>query len=401
MRRALPFAILGACLVVGVLPALAADQSVAIHDFRYAPASVAVKPGETVTWRADGYYMHSVHFDGEATGIGTPSSKYTASRTFPDEGKFAYHCDVHATMHGVVYVNQSGTVPAPPATPTPDADRDRREPDAHPFLHARRGGSATPLSSFRAKASVRKRKVFLTLTVGGDKALRVRGTLKRGSKRVRRVSLLARPGRHKLRLPGKRLKPGRYTLTLKAGDLRRIVQVPRPALQASQLPGRLDAVRGPAALAPPPRRGGSARLEARRRAGADRARRAAVGRRRRRAGAARGRVRRDLHQPEGARARHRQARRPSRSTSTPRSRTCSATASRSTDALELLGRHDGDAKVLVVGHNPSFAQVVHDLTGARVDFKKGAVAAVRLRGRQGELIVLLRPRELESLAVSG
>ncbi len=71
------------------------------------------------------------------------------------------------------------------------------------------------------------------------------------------------------------------------------------------------------------------------------------------------------------------------------------------DALELLARHDDDAKVLVVGHNPSFAQVVHDLTGARVDFKKGAVAAVRLRGRQGELIVLLRPRELESLAVSG
>ena len=71
------------------------------------------------------------------------------------------------------------------------------------------------------------------------------------------------------------------------------------------------------------------------------------------------------------------------------------------DALELLARHDGDAKVLVVGHNPSFAQVVYDLSGARVDFKKGAVAAVRLRGRQGELVVLLRPRELESLAVSG
>jgi phosphohistidine phosphatase len=71
------------------------------------------------------------------------------------------------------------------------------------------------------------------------------------------------------------------------------------------------------------------------------------------------------------------------------------------DALELLARHDADAKVLVVGHNPSFAQVVHDLTGARVDFKKGAVAAVRLRGREGEVIVLLRPRELESLAVSG
>jgi Copper binding proteins, plastocyanin/azurin family len=223
VRRALPFAILGACLVVGVLPALAADQSVAIHDFRYAPANVAVKPGETVTWRADGYYMHSVHFDAEATGIGTPSSKYTASRTFPDEGQFAYHCDVHASMHGVVYVNQTGTVPAPPATPAPSASPTPTSSTGSPPPGGGSTGTTPATTSLRAKASVRKRKVFLTLTVGGDKALRVRGTLERGSKRVRRVSLLARPGRHKLRLPGKGLKPGRYTLTLKAGDLRRVV----------------------------------------------------------------------------------------------------------------------------------------------------------------------------------
>jgi phosphohistidine phosphatase len=71
------------------------------------------------------------------------------------------------------------------------------------------------------------------------------------------------------------------------------------------------------------------------------------------------------------------------------------------DALELLARHDADARVLVVGHEPSFSQVVYDLTGGRVDFKKGGVAAVRMEGRQGELIALLRPRELESLTVTG
>jgi phosphohistidine phosphatase len=70
------------------------------------------------------------------------------------------------------------------------------------------------------------------------------------------------------------------------------------------------------------------------------------------------------------------------------------------DALELLGRHDSDARVLVVGHEPSFSQVVHDLTGGRVDFKKGAVVAVRVDGGRGELIVMLRPRELESLAIT-
>src|SRR5215213_9316898 len=51
------------------------------------------------------------------------------------------------------------------------------------------------------------------------------------------------------------------------------------------------------------------------------------------------------------------------------------------DALELLGRHDDEARVLV-------------------DFKKGAVVAIRLEGSRGELIVLLRPRELESIAIT-
>jgi phosphohistidine phosphatase len=70
------------------------------------------------------------------------------------------------------------------------------------------------------------------------------------------------------------------------------------------------------------------------------------------------------------------------------------------DALELVSRHGADARVLAVGHDPSFSQVVHDLTGARVDFKKGGVAAVRTERTGGELLALLRPRELESLARS-
>jgi phosphohistidine phosphatase len=67
---------------------------------------------------------------------------------------------------------------------------------------------------------------------------------------------------------------------------------------------------------------------------------------------------------------------------------------------ELLAEHGDEARILVIGHNPSFAQVVLDLTGARVDFKKGGVAAVRVSAGRGELIALMRPRELESLALS-
>jgi phosphohistidine phosphatase len=67
---------------------------------------------------------------------------------------------------------------------------------------------------------------------------------------------------------------------------------------------------------------------------------------------------------------------------------------------ELLAEQDEDARVLVVGHNPSFEQVVHDLSGANIDFKKGGLAALRVEHGRGELLALLRPRELESLAVS-
>jgi phosphohistidine phosphatase len=68
------------------------------------------------------------------------------------------------------------------------------------------------------------------------------------------------------------------------------------------------------------------------------------------------------------------------------------------DARDLLLGVEPDGRILVVGHNPDFAQVVHDLTGARVDFKKGGVAGVRLEGTRGELIALLRPRELDRIS---
>ena len=69
------------------------------------------------------------------------------------------------------------------------------------------------------------------------------------------------------------------------------------------------------------------------------------------------------------------------------------------DLRELLHAHEDETRLLFVGHEPDFSQVVHDLTGARLDLKKGGVAAVRAEGGSAELLALLRPLELESLAV--
>ena len=50
--------------------------------------------------------------------------------------------------------------------------------------------------------------------------------------------------------------------------------------------------------------------------------------------------------------------------------------------------------VLLVGHDPDFSAAVHSLTGAQVRMKKGGLAGVD----RGELIVLMRPRELKSIS---
>jgi phosphohistidine phosphatase len=50
--------------------------------------------------------------------------------------------------------------------------------------------------------------------------------------------------------------------------------------------------------------------------------------------------------------------------------------------------------VLLVGHDPDFSMAVHSLTGAQVRLKKGGLAGIE----KGELMVLLRPRELKRIA---
>ena len=60
---------------------------------------------------------------------------------------------------------------------------------------------------------------------------------------------------------------------------------------------------------------------------------------------------------------------------------------------EALAAGLGD-EVLLVGHDPDFSAAVHSLTGAQVRMKKGGLAGVD----RGELIVLMRPRELKHLS---
>lgn len=68
------------------------------------------------------------------------------------------------------------------------------------------------------------------------------------------------------------------------------------------------------------------------------------------------------------------------------------------EARALARAGEADQRVLVVGHNPSFEQVLHDLTGARAELRKGGLAGVRIEGGGGRLVALLQPRELARIA---
>jgi phosphohistidine phosphatase len=68
------------------------------------------------------------------------------------------------------------------------------------------------------------------------------------------------------------------------------------------------------------------------------------------------------------------------------------------DATEALSGVGSDGRLLVIGHEPDLSRTIADLTGGRVDLKKGGLAVVRLEGVGGELAVLMRPRELALIA---
>lgn len=68
-------------------------------------------------------------------------------------------------------------------------------------------------------------------------------------------------------------------------------------------------------------------------------------------------------------------------------------------ALSLLAASPKDAHVMTVGHEPDLARLIGDLTGARVKLKKGGIAMIDVSSDvSGELVLLLRPRELARIA---
>ena len=117
MRSALVAAALGAAtavmITVVVLPVwaqgFAADLAVSIHNFTFAPQTLTVKAGSTVTWNNKDDAVHGIASDNNAF----PKSKALDTDdiyafTFTTPGTYKYFCYVHPYMKGTIVVQPNG-----------------------------------------------------------------------------------------------------------------------------------------------------------------------------------------------------------------------------------------------------------------------------------------------------
>ena len=87
----------------------AASGSVAIADFSFAPASITIDQGDTVTWVNNGPTAHSATANGGEFDTGILKAGQSSSHTFSQAGTYSYFCRPHPFMKGTVVVQAAQT----------------------------------------------------------------------------------------------------------------------------------------------------------------------------------------------------------------------------------------------------------------------------------------------------
>jgi plastocyanin len=114
--------------LVAFAPAEAATSRVSIMNFAYAPQTITVQVGDTVTWTNRDTAPHNAAADDGSwnSNPGCSSNSTTSclslgqsgSHTFTSAGTFGYHCSVHGFTGTVIVQGPSTTTTAPATTTT-------------------------------------------------------------------------------------------------------------------------------------------------------------------------------------------------------------------------------------------------------------------------------------------
>ena len=111
-RFAIAVAILAA--LASAPAAMAADRSIDIAGFAFAPQSTTVNVGDTVTWANSDARGHTATADDGTFDTGTIAGNGTKSVTMSTAGSFGYHCKIHPEMTATLIVVAAGAATAPP-----------------------------------------------------------------------------------------------------------------------------------------------------------------------------------------------------------------------------------------------------------------------------------------------
>ncbi len=101
---ALPDATPGATPRVIAVADSTAGETVAIRDFAFAPPSVTVPVGTTVTWENGDTAPHTASAEDGGFDTGRIDAGGNGSASFDQPGTFAYRCEFHPDMRGTIIV---------------------------------------------------------------------------------------------------------------------------------------------------------------------------------------------------------------------------------------------------------------------------------------------------------
>ena len=91
-----------------VSAAAASPATVKIDNFAFAPATLTVTAGTTVTWKNDDDSPHRIGDKNGTFKSAALATDDTYSHTFAAPGEYPYICTIHPYMAGKIIVKQAG-----------------------------------------------------------------------------------------------------------------------------------------------------------------------------------------------------------------------------------------------------------------------------------------------------
>lgn len=98
------------------------STKVAISGFAFAPATITIAVGTTVTWTNNDSVAHTVSHRNNLFDSGSLSKGSTFSYTFNQGGTFEYYCKIHPSITAKVIVGEQQTAPTEEKPVVPEGD---------------------------------------------------------------------------------------------------------------------------------------------------------------------------------------------------------------------------------------------------------------------------------------